>query len=1057
MLRWRREVLYGHKTEKGYYNLCDKGDVGSVEIPSAGCCIGGYQYLPEVLFKMIGSYLQSSPFLEKTDENDKNGILISRENIYFNVLKVGLYTRIWAANATMSASIEFVDNWKLTAEQIKFLEAGPEQNLELCVKGNFLDIVTIGRRGMASIPEMLHRRVSLIAVIAKCMLLQEGNKELRKLYRRFEWKVKKMESFSSVHFVNFICCAFKKYASSETLKRIKKDKLMTLPRPYFGRGRRTNWEMVICCFRFFCHGTGKYENFRHYYNLTVGDDVVMKDGQVIVTNLQLKESNFCKTLLLNWEDAKKENYGNRLPSTEPLPLPVKKCGPLYQIDYEKWAKQEKNGACGIEFFRHSEQNLYGPNGSKNDFKGHFYGWPSNLEMVYDKGENKGKRIPPSKTHRRLDPFFEIQKQASFYLMRFVAEPMVAVNVVASQPFCYYRPTLSSCFEMFPMKLLLSDYEKRLERQAVVAESGSYVYQLKQLTSQPYGTVSEIHINRDKHVIKDTNGCQHLAVKPYKEAMINVFKTISNDIKKQYNIQGDGTMNYPYMEQDWDMGNVARHIYPPYLFAFFCDVAVHYISINLEQGILDFTEPVSVCLRCSNNADVFILNWISNMRGFMLPNGRQKEFENGVVPEGEMASLLFLTCKELVDESFFDCTSEARAKIVKGITTCPIHELLRSPVAYHLTDSVFDDFSGTYLGFLLYLFRRIHNERNTFNAIFHSNVDFIYAKVKDQAPIPGGKGAFYFLDRSSVAPEIPFIKLAMLKSSQFPLHVQEVVVESFNDDATSVSIQFDKCDAFPGAIRVVDMNIKILDIVMPQKEVERETSISWLRLQQILYCVDDYKRRTGKAMVVETPHILPFFFTPRGETFKTVDTVHVPRGRCLPQKWWHKCCVGALRLDKNGRCSTDVEMYAYILLHCRGFDKPANVQYACLPEAKSGEQYVWNDDFIKSNRWAATSVISSGSITKLLNHWAGHCIGYNMVRSAKLMVEGVGLVEGVGGSSGSNTGEKRKTNVLKKTKYKKVLQHRTYQNDQGYFVTKSDYVEVTDDEESNGASVKKRKT
>ena len=33
----------------------------------------------------------------------------------------------------------------------------------------------------------------------------------------------------------------------------------------------------------------------------------------------------------------------------------------------------------------------------------------------------------------------------------------------------------------------------------------------------------------------------------------------------------------------------------------------------------------------------------------------------------------------------------------------------------------------------------------------------------------------------------------------------------------------------------------------------------------------------------------------------------------------------------------------------------------------------------------------------------------------------------------------------KKKYKKVLQNKTYQNDQGYFVTKSEYVEVTDDE------------
>ena len=39
---------------------------------------------------------------------------------------------------------------------------------------------------------------------------------------------------------------------------------------------------------------------------------------------------------------------------------------------------------------------------------------------------------------------------------------------------------------------------------------------------------------------------------------------------------------------------------------------------------------------------------------------------------------------------------------------------------------------------------------------------------------------------------------------------------------------------------------------------------------------------------------------------------------------------------------------------------------------------------------------------------------------------------------------KKTNPKKK-KYKKVLQNKTYQNDQGYFVTKSEYVEVTDDE------------
>ena len=44
----------------------------------------------------------------------------------------------------------------------------------------------------------------------------------------------------------------------------------------------------------------------------------------------------------------------------------------------------------------------------------------------------------------------------------------------------------------------------------------------------------------------------------------------------------------------------------------------------------------------------------------------------------------------------------------------------------------------------------------------------------------------------------------------------------------------------------------------------------------------------------------------------------------------------------------------------------------------------------------------------------------------------------------NIHEKNYLKELKK-KYKKVLQNKTYQNDQGYFVTKSEYVEVTDDE------------
>ena len=34
---------------------------------------------------------------------------------------------------------------------------------------------------------------------------------------------------------------------------------------------------------------------------------------------------------------------------------------------------------------------------------------------------------------------------------------------------------------------------------------------------------------------------------------------------------------------------------------------------------------------------------------------------------------------------------------------------------------------------------------------------------------------------------------------------------------------------------------------------------------------------------------------------------------------------------------------------------------------------------------------------------------------------------------------------KKKKYKKVLQNKTFQNEQGYFVTESVYVDVTDDE------------
>ena len=45
----------------------------------------------------------------------------------------------------------------------------------------------------------------------------------------------------------------------------------------------------------------------------------------------------------------------------------------------------------------------------------------------------------------------------------------------------------------------------------------------------------------------------------------------------------------------------------------------------------------------------------------------------------------------------------------------------------------------------------------------------------------------------------------------------------------------------------------------------------------------------------------------------------------------------------------------------------------------------------------------------------------------------------------------------KKKYKKVLQNKTYQNDQGYFVTKSEYVEVTDDEAEDAEQTKKRKT
>lgn len=43
----------------------------------------------------------------------------------------------------------------------------------------------------------------------------------------------------------------------------------------------------------------------------------------------------------------------------------------------------------------------------------------------------------------------------------------------------------------------------------------------------------------------------------------------------------------------------------------------------------------------------------------------------------------------------------------------------------------------------------------------------------------------------------------------------------------------------------------------------------------------------------------------------------------------------------------------------------------------------------------------------------------------------------------------------KKKYKKVLQNKTYQNDQGYFVTKSEYVEVTDDEAEDAEQTKKR--
>lgn len=999
MLRWGRKLDYAVEKD-GYYqtNGITKETPGCELVSNGGCCIGGYEYLPEVLANNIGEYLQPRKFV-----NGK--IELSRNNVYFSARHYGACTRVWVANVAKEASIEFQENWGLEVAQRKYLDTSPNHNLERNVIKNFLDIVTIGKKGMQLLPQMLHRRNSLVSVMAKCMLGLENDKTLRKIFCRFKGKVKKNLP-ASIHLVDFFCCAFKKYASKQTINSIPKKKKMSLPRPWFGPYCRKTASMVRVNIPFYCHGTGKKEIFRHYFSLTVGDEPVTLPNGTIVDNAIMKECLFCETLLLNFEEAKTERYDNRIPANEPLPIPIKVMDyggrVLHLVDYEEWSKQEENGACTINFCMLDDTRQYTDRWRKNKgpYKGYFYGWPINLT---------GHRHDQGSGHRKLTPFFKTLKKYHEYTLNFVREPVCDVSCLddMKKPFMYIKkecPSRGNRKCPLPLKNRVDDIRQRYEHpeKVIIAEPQTYVYQLPIYKFERVGgsiSVHMVHVNEKKHVIKDSEHCLHHEPHEYKAHMTSKFETISKAIKTQYHIQGNGKLCYPYECLD----NRMRYLWPPYLIAFLCDVAIYTIDSNFNE-IMDFVKLPNVYMsHMLINLAFYRKKWFHY--GDQDLNKRQAEYDNTSVSEVEMRKIMFVDCQRPGGSLFND------------IVSFDIHPLLRKNVEHHLNNSVFDDFSGSYFEFLLYIFRMIHERFDIFRAYRGKNTDFFYGSPDTRlVQFKHVKGGFFFLDRVEVVPKIPHVECHIMKRSRFnEAMVQQVIHCQLNDLNTTVTI----------ILGPRLLQIRINDRI----DTGYKEQLSWVRLQQIIYCVNDFKtRNNGAAMTAAVPHIDKnhYLFIEnkiKNEEIIGRSIVNAPDStawNAIVPKWWHQRCVGAFRVDPLNPSSCD--LYAYVLLACRGYDRPCHVEF-CI----DGENLVWDRTFnvTSYNReFALSSSISSSLKKVILDYWAVQGSSFALVRNAIAMVDdsyGSSSSSSSSSSSGSSSGSSSRPTKRQKTAEVEVVE------------------------------------
>ena len=298
---------------------------------------------------------------------------------------------------------------------------------------------------------------------------------------------------------------------------------------------------------------------------------------------------------------------------------------------------------------------------------------------------------------------------------------------------------------------------------------------------------------------------------------------------------------------------------------------------------------------------------------------------------------------------------------------------------------------------------IHERFDIFRAYRGKNTDFFYGSPDTRlVQFKHVKGGFFFLDRAECVPMIPHVDCHILKRSRFDeAMVQQVISCELNDKDTTVTINFNP-----------RLQTRINDRI---DTGFKRSELPWVRLQQIIYCVNDFKTRNSAAMTAAVPridknHYLFIENKIQNEEIIGRTIVNAPdstQWNAIVPKWWHQRCVGAFRVDPLNRTSCD--LYAYVLLACRGYDRPCHVEF-CI----DGQNLVWDRTFIELSNgtsydgtsyrgFALSSTISPSLKKVILDHWAVQGSSFALVRNAIAMVnDSYGSSSSSGSSSGSSS-------------------------------------------------------